>query len=84
MRVVEVPGFSAELCGGTHVSATGDIGIFKITEITALSAGNRRIVAVTGRGALALFQQSFATVKALATELKVLLIRLMLDCPHQS
>jgi len=71
VRVVAVPGFSAELCGGTHVSATGDIGIFKITEITALSAGNRRIVAVTGRGALALFQQSFATVKSLATDLKV-------------
>jgi alanyl-tRNA synthetase len=71
VRVVEVPGFSAELCGGTHVAATGDIGIFKITEISALSAGNRRIVAVTGRGALALFQQSFATIKTLATELKV-------------
>lgn len=71
VRVVEVPGFSAELCGGTHVRETGDIGIFKITEITALSAGNRRIVAVTGRGALALFQQSFTTVKTLAQELKV-------------
>ena len=71
VRVVRVPGFSAELCGGTHVSATGDIGSFKITEVSALSAGNRRLVAVTGPGALALFQQNFAIVKSLGQEFKV-------------
>ena len=68
---MEVPGFSAELCGGTHVKATGDIGCFKITEVTALSAGNRRIVAVTGPKAVELFQESYATVKHLAQEFKV-------------
>ena len=71
VRIVEVPGFSAELCGGTHVRATGDIGSFKITEVSALSAGNRRIVAVTGPGAVQLFQQSFAAIKTLGQEFKV-------------
>ncbi|MCL4361635.1 alanine--tRNA ligase [Candidatus Dependentiae bacterium] len=71
VRVVEVPGFSKELCGGTHVKATGDIGVFKITEIGALSAGTRRIVAVTGPKAVELFQNDFAIVKTLCQEFKV-------------
>jgi alanyl-tRNA synthetase len=71
VRVITVPGFSAELCGGTHVTATGDIGPFKITEISALSAGNRRIVAVTGPAAVELFQDMFSTLKTLGTEFKV-------------
>jgi alanyl-tRNA synthetase len=71
VRVVSVPGFSAELCGGTHVRATGDIGCFKITEIAALSAGQRRIVAVTGPKAVEIFQESFSTVKTLSQEFKV-------------
>jgi len=71
VRIVEVPGFSAELCGGTHVEKTGDIGSFKITEATALSAGHRRIFAVTGPKALQLFQDSFSTVKKLSQEFKV-------------
>lgn len=68
VRVVEVPGFSAELCGGTHVRATGDIGCFKITEIFSMSAGNRRIVAVTGPKAIELFQDVFASIKTLAQD----------------
>lgn len=71
VRIVEIPHFSAELCGGTHVHATGDIGTFKITETTAPSAGYRRIFAVTGVKAIELFQESFDTVKTLSQEFKV-------------
>jgi alanyl-tRNA synthetase len=71
VRVVMVPGVSAELCGGTHVRATGDIGLFKITEVSSLSAGVKRLVALTGPAALQLFNQSFSLLKQLATECKV-------------
>ncbi len=71
VRLVEIPHFSVELCGGTHVHATGDIGTFKIVEVTALSAGHRRIVAVTGKGAMHLFQETFNLAKSLSNEFKV-------------
>jgi len=63
-------GFSVELCGGTHVRRTGDIGLFRITSESGVAAGVRRIEAVTGTGALALFDEVEALADRTAQALK--------------
>jgi len=70
VRVVSVPGFSMELCGGTHVKATGDIGLFSVVQETGVASGLRRIEAVTGSGALALHQEQRRDLEAILSALK--------------
>ncbi|MBI2219796.1 MAG: alanine--tRNA ligase [Acidobacteria bacterium] len=69
VRVVTVPGFSMELCGGTHCRATGDIGFFSITSEEGVASGVRRIEAVTGAGALAHVQQQRAALEQMLSAL---------------
>ncbi|MCK7593293.1 alanine--tRNA ligase [Pseudomarimonas salicorniae] len=66
VRVLRMGAFSTELCGGTHVARTGDIGLFKITSEGGISAGVRRIEAVTGDGALAYVAEEEARLAELA------------------
>ena len=67
VRVLSMGGdFSVELCGGTHVERTGDIGLIKITSESSVASGVRRIEAVTGRSALAYCEQTQDTVEEVA------------------
>ena len=71
VRVLKIgSGFSTELCGGTHVLSTGDIGLFKIISETGIAAGVRRIEAVTGQGALAWVNENESRLGRIAKILK--------------
>ncbi|MDW5415859.1 alanine--tRNA ligase [Iodobacter sp. CM08] len=66
VRVLQMGKFSTELCGGTHVARTGDIGLFKVVSETGIAAGIRRIEAITGSAALAVIQAQDSEIKTLA------------------
>jgi len=70
MRVLTVPGFSKELCGGTHVRATGDIGVFKITSDESIASGVRRIRAVTGIDAYQRFREDEEIIEEVTSNLR--------------
>ena len=71
VRVVIIdPEYSIELCGGTHVGSTGELGIFKIKQETAIGAGVRRIEAVSGKAAENLINEQFEIIRAIRNTLK--------------
>jgi len=71
VRVISVPGFSKELCGGTHCTATGQIGSFVIDSEGSVASGIRRIEAMTGRGALDKIRMDEEELKTISSMLKV-------------
>src|SRR5262249_35730312 len=71
VRVVDIPDFSKELCGGTHVRRTGDIGLFKIVYEGSISAGVRRIEAITGEAAIRNYQHASDALRRLTQIVRV-------------
>ena len=70
VRVVDIGGFSKELCGGTHVQASGEIGLFKIVSESGIASGVRRIEAVCGQTAYQLASDTLSHIQALSSKLK--------------
>ena len=70
VRVVEIPGYSKELCGGTHIKRTGDIGLFKVINESGIAAGVRRIEALTGEEALEYITRQEDQLKEIGALLK--------------
>ena len=71
VRMVEIPGFSRELCGGTHTHGTGDLGVFVIVQETSIAAGVRRIEALAGRHAFEYVNRNREILNRAAATLKV-------------
>ncbi len=71
VRVISIDEYSRELCGGTHVMRTSQIGLFKLTEEGSVGAGVRRLEAVTGRGVYAFMREQEGTLRSLAALLRV-------------
>lgn len=71
VRVVTIGDYSVELCGGTHVGNTSEIGLFKIIKEEGIGSGTRRIVAVTSREAFLAYREEEEALKAIASTLKV-------------
>jgi alanyl-tRNA synthetase len=71
VRVIEVPGFSKEFCGGTHVHETGEIGLFLVTAEQGISAGTRRVEALTGHAAVRRAQQDQGILEELEVAARV-------------
>jgi alanyl-tRNA synthetase len=70
VRVVSVPGFSSELCGGTHCKATGEIGLFVVVSEGSVASGIRRIEALTGTEAFKYFSDKFSELRKITNLLK--------------
>src|SRR5262245_37519710 len=71
VRVIKIGDFSTELCGGTHLGATGEIGLFKVVNEGAVASGVRRIEAVAGEDALRHVGQQEAALRESASLLKI-------------
>lgn len=71
VRVVQIGDYSVELCGGTHLSNSSEIGLFKIIKEEGIGSGTRRIIAVTGQQAFEIFRKQEDTLKEIAHTLKV-------------